>query len=144
MENLKPYKTTFCIMFCWNALVSLVIWMHLITLCIGHLENISHCVISYVEICHYTKSSYVMDPQEIVTIHSWTNESGKSKYHLLILWNYFALKDPSKRWQGIQGVFRLPFENNWFKRNMEIFYIWDGNCEYFNDLPHFFLKWSWE
>lgn len=87
--------------------------MHFIILGICHLESISHRVIYYLEICHFTKALYVMGSQEIVAISSWTNRSGESKYYLLVLWNYFrALKEPSKGWQEIQGIFILLFENN--------------------------------
>ena len=102
-----------CVTFWWNALVNLINWMYFIILCICHLESISHWDIYYLEICNFTKALHVMGPQEIVTISSWTNKRGESKYYLLILWNYSrALKEPSKGWQGIQGIFILLFENN--------------------------------
>lgn len=133
-------------MFCWKVLVNFVIWiiwMDFITSWEVHFENICPWVISYVEIYHYTKSSHIMDLQGISTLPSWTDDSGETLYHLLILQDYFALKDPSKTWQGIQVAFRLTFENNWFKGHRQIFCIWDENCKYFNDFPYFiFLKWS--
>lgn len=57
-----------------------------------------------------TKNSHTLWKLSPYTLKQLGVEKGS-----IILWNCFALKDPSIGWQGMPELFRLPFKNHWFK-----------------------------